>query len=140
MDNIPIEEKHKKENVSRFFRITGIGFLGGVIISFLYLLPTTGVLPTDPLLRLGFPFVIMVLIGILNQSIPEAITSCLLAFISYTTILFLYLILPVFLGIYTGNFMLFALANVAFMIQSSLFLFILTIFGAILGVVLYEFI
>ena len=118
----------------------GIGLLGGVIIAFFYLLPTTGVIPSDPFLRLALPFATMILIGIVNKSIPEALASCMLAYISYTSILFIFLVLPIILGVYTGNIVLFAVANMAIVIQASLFLFMLTIFGGIFGVILYEFI
>ena len=140
MGNASIEEKRRQEKITRFFRVTGIGLLGGVIIAFLYILPTTGVIPSDSFIRLGLPFIIMILIGILNKSIPEALASCMLAYLSYTSILFFFLVLPVLLGIYTGNIVLFALANMAIVIQTSLFLFILTLFGGIIGVILYEFI
>ncbi|MHA1712723.1 MAG: hypothetical protein ACTSW4_01560 [Candidatus Ranarchaeia archaeon] len=124
------------------FRVTRILVTGvscGVTTSFLYILPIVNLTPADPIWRLGFPLLLTIGMGVLNKSIPDAIVSALLMCMVYSIILFYFLLLPVLLGVYTGSIALFMIGNVGVVITISFFLLIISVFGSLLGAILYEF-
>ncbi|MHA2059667.1 MAG: hypothetical protein ACW976_02680 [Candidatus Ranarchaeia archaeon] len=136
-----VRKTQKRRNtLTRIGKVLLTGVNGGLLSAFLYTLPSTGVIVLDPFWRYGLPLLIMIFVGILNQSIPDAVVAAMIAFTSHNLIMFYFLLMPAFLGVYVGDIAVFTLANAASVVQSAMFILTISIFGAFIGALLYEFV
>jgi len=130
----------KHATLTKGFRLIILGIVTGANSAFFFILPTIGILPVDPIWRLAIPFLCMTVLGILCRNIQDAVVSAFIGYASYSLILVYFLLLPAMLGVYIGDVVIFTIANVGIVLQTALFILVLSFFGAILGSVLYEFV